>query len=215
MPELNMAIRFIRGIKMPIVTLIRHAETTYNASKIFAGRIDCELSEKGIRDTKNKFNYQKEDFDIYYCSPLKRSIDTLNLMIEGIDKINIDNRIIEISIGDWEGKSKETLPQDLLANYRKGIYTPLHAETIKEVDERVSSFILELFDLFDDDTKILVITHNGVMRSIKRNFVPDYENIMSSNLETIVLDRKNYTYYLNNKKEKTHKKILLNRNGTL
>ena len=31
---------------MPIITFIRHAETVYNANKIFAGRIDCELSEK-------------------------------------------------------------------------------------------------------------------------------------------------------------------------
>ena len=31
---------------MPIVTFIRHAETVYNDNKIFAGRIDCELSKK-------------------------------------------------------------------------------------------------------------------------------------------------------------------------
>lgn len=40
------------------------------------------------------------------------------------------------------------------------------------------------------------------MRSIQRNFVPDYENIMSSNLESIILDRKNYNYYLSSLKNK-------------
>lgn len=63
----------------------------------------------------------------------------------------------------------------------------------------MTSFVSELFDLFDDNTKILVVTHNGVMRSIKRNFVPNYENIMSSNLDSIVLNRDNYDYYLNEK----------------
>lgn len=186
---------------MPIITFIRHAETVYNANKIFAGRIDCELSEKGIQDTIDNLKFNKEDFDVYYCSPLKRSIHTLNLIVKDVDKVNIDNRIIEISIGDWEGKKKDNFKKELLIEYRNGVYTPPNVETTKEVDERVSDFISELFTLFDDNIKILVITHNGVMRSIKRNFVPNYKNIMSSNLESIILDRKNYNYYLNNKKE--------------
>lgn len=187
---------------MPIITFIRHAETVYNANKIFAGRIDCELSKKGIQDTIRNFNYKKEDFDIYYCSPLKRSIDTLNLIINDIDKINIDDRIIEIFIGDWEGKKKDDFPKDLILNYRNGLYTPPNAETIQEVDYRVTSFVSELFESYDDDTRILVITHNGVMRSIKRNFLSNYKNIMSNNLDSIILDKSNYNYYLNNKKQK-------------
>lgn len=185
---------------MPIITFIRHAETVYNDNKIFAGRIDCELSKKGIQDTIGKFDYKKENFDIYYCSPLKRSIDTLNLIIKDIDKINIDNRIIEICLGDWEGKKKDDFPPDLVLNYRNGLYIPPNAETMQEVDYRVTNFVSELFESYDDDTKILVITHNGVMRSIKRNFLPNYKNIMSNNLESIILDKSNYNYYLKNKK---------------
>ena len=181
---------------MPTITFIRHAETTYNANKIFAGRIDCELSKKGIEDAIKNFNYKKDDFDVYYCSPLKRSIDTLNLIVKGIDKINIDDRIIEISIGDWEGKKKDNFPKELINNYRNGLYTPPNSETTKEVDTRVANFVSELFNLFDDNTRVLVVTHNGIMRSIKRNFVPNYENIMSSNLESIILNRENYNYYL-------------------
>ena len=121
--------------------------------------------------------------------------------IKKISEINIDDRIIEISIGDWEGKKKDSFPKELINKYRNGLYTPPNAEKTSEVDERVTSFFSELFELFDDNTKILVITHNGVMRSVKRNFVPNYENIMSSNLESIVLDRNNYNYYLKTKKE--------------
>ena len=185
---------------MPIITFIRHAETVYNADKTFAGRIDYELSKKGIRDTIKKFNYKKSDFDVYYCSPLKRSQDTLNLIIKDIDKINIDDRIIEISIGDWEGKKKESIPKELLEKYRNGLYTPPNAENSTEVDSRVISFISELFEMFEDNTRILVVTHNGVMRSIKRNFVSSYKNVMSDNLESIVLDKNDYNYYLENKK---------------
>lgn len=38
---------------------MRHAETVYNANKNFAGRIDCELSKKGIQDTLEGPTYQK------------------------------------------------------------------------------------------------------------------------------------------------------------
>lgn len=141
---------------MPIITFIRHAETVYNDNKIFACRIDCELSKKGIQDTIRKFDYKKDD-----------------------------------------------ISQELVLNYRDGLYTPPNAETMQEVDYRVAGFVSELFESYDDDTKILAITHNGVMRSIKRNFLPNYKNIMSNNLDSIILDKSNYNYYLNNKKQKS------------
>ena len=184
---------------MPNVTFMRHAETVYNANKIFAGRIDCELSEKGIQDTLKVHSFQKNDFDVYYCSPLKRSLDTLKLIVKGVEQIKIDDRIIEISVGDWEGKKKNSIPEELVRNYRNGTYTPPNAETVQEVDRRVTDFVTDLFEKYDKNTKILIVTHNGVMRSIKRNFVQNYENIMSSNLDCITLDEDNYNYFLNNK----------------
>ena len=184
---------------MPNVTFMRHAETVYNANKIFAGRIDCELSKKGIQDTLEVPTYQKNDFDVYYCSPLKRSMDTLKLVVKGVKQIKIDDRIIEISVGDWEGKKKNSISEELLRDYRNGTYTPPNAETTEEVDCRVINFVTDLFEKYDKNTKILVVTHNGVMRSIKRNFVQNYENIMSSNLDCITLDENNYNYYLKNK----------------
>lgn len=87
----------------------------------------------------------------------------------------------------------------MLHAYRNGLYTPPRAETTQEVDNRVISFVCELFEKYDNKTKILVVTHNGVMRSIKRNFVKDYNDIMSNNLDCITLDERNYNYYLNNK----------------
>ena len=186
---------------MPNVTFMRHAETVCNARKIFSGRIDCELSAKGIQDTLKNFSFKKDDFDVYYCSPLKRTMDTLKLVVQDVevDNVIIDKRIIEISIGDWEGKQKSDFPEDLLRAYRHGLYTPPKAETTQEVDNRVISFVCDLFEKYDDNSKILVVAHNGVMRSIKRNFVKDYGDIMSNNLDCVTLDKNNYHYFLNNK----------------
>lgn len=178
---------------------MRHAETVYNAKQIFCGRIDCGLSEQGRKDALNNPHYQKTDFDVYYCSPLKRSLETLKLIIPDVENVIIDSRITEISIGDWEGKPKAIFPKDLVAAYRLGVYTPPNAEPTSAVDQRVIDFITEILATYDENTKILVITHNGVMRSIKRNFVPNYNNIMSGNLDCITINRNNYKYFLGKK----------------
>lgn len=84
---------------------------------------------------------------------------------------------------------------------RAGQYTPPGAETTSQVDKRVCDFIKSLFCTYKENQKILIVTHNGVMRSIKRNFVKDYGNIMSKNLGSIVLTEEDFKYY-EQKKEK-------------
>ncbi len=71
-----------------------------------------------------------------------------------------------------------------------------NAETTSQVDKRVCEFIESLFNKYKNNERILIVTHNGVMRSIKRNFVKDYDNIMSENLGHILLTDENYKYYL-------------------
>lgn len=65
-----------------------------------------------------------------------------------------------------------------------------------QVDRGVCEFIKSLFDKYKNNERILIVTHNGVMRSIKRNFVKDYDDIMSKNLGHILLTDENYKYYL-------------------
>lgn len=48
---------------MPELIFIRHAESEYNREGIFAGRIDCELTEKGIEQAKNVLREKEKNFD--------------------------------------------------------------------------------------------------------------------------------------------------------
>ena len=183
---------------MPQLRFIRHAQTDYNVAGIFAGRIDCNITPEGLEQARNLLSEEEKDFDYIYCSPLKRTKQTLEAIIPESIPI-IDERIIEISIGEWEGKKKESFDKNLLALYRLGEYTPPGAETTSEVDKRVCDFVESLFSTYKNDEKILIVTHNGVMRAIKRNFVKDYSNIMSKNLGSIILTEESFEYYLNNK----------------
>ena len=184
---------------MPELIFIRHAESEYNREGIFAGRIDCELTEKGIEQAKNVLREKEKNFDYIYCSPLKRARQTLDAIIPNCHPI-IDERIIETSIGEWEGKKKDTFDRKILELFRNGKYTPPKAETILQIYTRVCSFIETLFNTYKNDERILIVTHNGVMRSIKRNFIENFDDIMSKNLGIIKLEDRNYRYYLENKK---------------
>lgn len=52
-----------------------------------------------------------------------------------------------------------------------------------------------MFEKFHADEKILVVTHNGIMRAIKRNFMKKTNEIMSKNLGTLVLTEEDYRRY--------------------
>ena len=184
------------------LTFIRHAETTLNKSGIFCGRTDCDVTSEGLEKAKNLLKDEEKYFDEIYISPLKRTKQTLDVIIPNSNPIT-DERIIEASLGEWEGKNKSSVSQNLLALYRVGKYTPLGADTPKDVDKRVCSFVESLFGKYKSNERILIVTHNGVMKSIKRNFIKDYGNIMSKHLEIITVTNADFEYYLQNKRNRT------------
>ena len=183
------------------ITFIRHAESEYNKMGLLSGRIDCNLTEKGIEDAKLLRGTLKNDFDIIYCSPLKRTKQTLNAIFPESEPI-YDERIIESSFGIYEGKPKGALGKEKMELYKQGLYLAPGAESIKEIDERVCAFVEELFQKCQDHEKILVVTHNGILNSIKRNFIKDCDNMYSNNLGMVQLTEDNYEYY----REKINKK---------
>lgn len=183
---------------MPTLVFVRHAKTNYNKTKTFTGRIDCDITEEGFEKAKEKFKDMDKNFDYIYCSPLKRTKQTLDAIIPNTNPI-IDERIVEIYLGDWQGVFKETLDKDLIDAYRAGLYTPPNAESTQELDDRVCSFVEDMFKKYSENDKILIVTHSGVMRAIKRNFVEDYEAIKVKNLEVVTLTKKDYDYYLRKK----------------
>ena len=84
---------------MTKIVFIRHAESEYNRDGIGAGRADCNLTE----DAKELGKSLNNNFDVIYCSSLKRARQTLNAIFPGTEPI-CDERITEISIGEWENQ---------------------------------------------------------------------------------------------------------------
>ena len=105
----------------------------------------------------------------------------------------IDERIIEIRLGVWEGVSKTSVNQELRKKFKKGQFAPEGAESNESVEKRVISFLNYLFNTYTDYEKILVVTHNGFLRTLAN--LLEIEPI-SKNLEYFIINSRNYTHFL-------------------
>lgn len=144
------------------IVLIRHAESVYNEKKLLQGQIDCELSDNGLKATKEKSKNFPYDFDICFCSPLKRTKQTAEILVPNLNKI-YDKRIIERGLGDWENTPNTDEKQFLMHNKT----VPPNGETFEEFDSRISDFLKMLKKNYNNK-KILIVTHGGVIYAIYR-----------------------------------------------
>ena len=85
--------------------LIRHGETDWNIVKRLQGSTDIPLNENGEAIAKETCRAMNDiHFDIIYTSPLKRAYRTAELVKGERDiPLLIDERLREISFGDYEG----------------------------------------------------------------------------------------------------------------
>ncbi|MFA5886516.1 MAG: histidine phosphatase family protein [Patescibacteria group bacterium] len=114
-----------------------HGTTTDNETGKCTGWAGGELSELGIIQAKELKNQIKErDFQVMFCSDLKRAIDSANLGFQGDYKIIQDERLRECNYGDL------TQTDESLVDYMKQINTPFpDGESMKDVEKRMRDFI--------------------------------------------------------------------------
>ena len=176
---------------MPQLYFIRHGQTEANVKGILTGRLETNLTQKGIDDAATLSKELKEDFDYYYCSPLTRTHQTLRAIKGDVDFI-IDERITEVSSGDWQGKLKSELPEEEYDLYKKGLLNPPNGESLEDVDKRAKSFLEDMFSKYKDDEKILIVTHNAFMRNLKRLFIDKDKVSEPKNLEIFMVNDEMY-----------------------
>lgn len=101
---------------MYTLVLLRHGESTWNKQNKFTGWTDVGLSRKGMQEAhkagktlKNK----KYEFDLVFCSVLKRAIQTMNIALKEmhIKKIPIEYswRLNERHYGALQGLNKSQM----------------------------------------------------------------------------------------------------------
>ena len=140
-----------------MIYIVRHGQTDYNLEGRYAGRLDVELNNKGIEQANMiKEELKNIDFDKVFSSPLKRAYQTASIITD--KDIIVDDRIIERSNGDLEGKLKSEINE--IIDFNDPNLNKYNIENINDFRNRIYNFFDEIIKY--KDKNILVVTHAGV-----------------------------------------------------
>jgi len=86
--------------------LIRHGQTDWNKSKIFRGRADVPLNERGCKEAQALSRHLEHvRATACYASPLSRTIETAGIVARPHSlEVKLDDRLIDMDFGEWQGK---------------------------------------------------------------------------------------------------------------
>jgi broad specificity phosphatase PhoE len=153
---------------MPIIYLLRHAQSVANTKGILAGQDDSvELSKVGFKQAESLVSHLSAiKFYKVYSSPLTRCIQTIAPFMEKNSKIDfqIENKVIEMNYGKWSGRKLAVLSRDSkwksVQNNPAGFTFP-RGESFKSMRRRID---LVLADLKKEKGPILVVTHGDIIK---------------------------------------------------
>ena len=146
--------------------LIRHAQTLWNLQHKTQGLSDTQLSTTGEEQAQNLASHMGDyHASRVYTSPLQRAYQTAHPIARFFNcPIAVDEGIIEIKFGDWEGLTfdeiGETYPKELQLWNKEPLSCriPGDAESIAQVAMRIDGFISRLKLLHAKQT-VIVVTH--------------------------------------------------------
>lgn len=154
-----------------MIYFIRHGESETNVKKVFAGRDDSLLTDKGRNqafDTAAEIKREGLKFDRIISSPLKRAKETAEIIAKELGfgkEIEIKSEIIEYDMGSLTGTPWGIISSKILIGAE-------NAEDPSVFKNRVWNFIKELSK---ENHDILLVSHAGVARmleTIKENRDP-------------------------------------------
>jgi broad specificity phosphatase PhoE len=149
---------------------VRHGETEWNKAGRMQGRLDSNLTEKGLEDAERLGEYLREtQFDEIISSPSSRTIQTAEKLAGSTAAIRTDERLMEIHLGQWQGKTGDEIKMLFPEQYGYYWNEPAkfenpEGETFPDVKTRLAGFLQELGDSRSTG-KILIVTHAVVIKT--------------------------------------------------
>jgi broad specificity phosphatase PhoE len=129
-----------------VIVFIRHGETTPNREGLLLGRSDPELTERGRAQAKDlALALAGREVTSVLTSPLRRARDTASpIAVECGVSVEVDDRLIEIDFGEWEGQPFASLDSDVVARWhRDPDMAPPGGESLVVVAGRMGEFCEE------------------------------------------------------------------------
>lgn len=164
-----------KGFKL---TLVRHGQTSHNKLKIIQGQMDTQLNDLGREQAKLLRDYlERTNFcvDKVYSSDLIRAYETCQIVCNNKYDITKDQLLRERSFGVLQGSPLDMLRSEAYkAGHDENNFTqfrPEGGETMEEVQDRIHKFCKnELFAHAEPSSKIMIVTHGGVIREFMKLF---------------------------------------------
>ena len=154
-----------------MICVIRHGQTAMNLRHVLQGRSDAALNAAGIEQARRAAaGLRGVSFDRVYTSPLRRAIQTAEIIAPGVRPV-VDDRLIEMDYGPYEGADLNRLPPEILTFFSDFVHNPAPEgmEPLASVVERVGAF---LEDIRGIGGNILISTHAIAMKGILEYLTP-------------------------------------------
>lgn len=171
---------------MTTLFFVRHGQSMANLLRVFAGQMDFELTDLGLRQAEKGARFLKDNFsiDAIYSSPLKRAMQTAEpaARLYGLEIIPMED-LRERSIGVWAGKSNEQIralyPEQYIEWKKRMGFVPEGGETREAALERFYAAEAEIISQ-NKGKNVAVYTHAGMLSALSTVWVktlPEVEDI--------------------------------------
>lgn len=149
--------------------MVRHGESEWNRLGKWQGRADTALTDAGREQAlhaANRILTLGITVTEVVASSLARARETAEIIARslGLPAPMTDDRLVETDVGPWQGLREEEIESGW-PNYLRDRRTPPDFEPPDQVFARVSH---ALQDLLMTERSILVVSHSGVIRTVRR-----------------------------------------------
>lgn len=146
------------------IYLIRHTRTATETGLCY-GQTDVALSPRFSEELaalRQKLPVEAGRCAVY-SSPLTRCMQLAETLSPSVI---VDDRLLELNFGQWEGRRFDEIEPDLLSRWAGNFVeiAPPEGESFTDLCERVGGFWQELLSQPHD--QVLVVTHAGAIRAL-------------------------------------------------
>src|SRR3989344_1581474 len=138
------------------ITYFVHGTTADNIKEISSGWSDVELSDRGIKQSIDlKDQIKGKEFDVVFCSDLKRAVKSAELTFKNEVPIFQDARLRECNYGKYNAQPSSVV-EPLQEKYITERFPD--GESYEDVKLRISEFLLYLRQNYEGK-RVAIVAH--------------------------------------------------------
>jgi broad specificity phosphatase PhoE len=142
-----------------MIVLVRHGETDANRAGLLLGRANPPLNDRGRQQAATLADALASIAKpLIVTSPLSRALETATRIGEVVGIApRIDDRLIELDYGDWDGRRISDVPAEMGDRWRADpTFAPPGGESLSDLRARVEPLATELYEQAEEHTTIAV-----------------------------------------------------------